>query len=358
VRAVRRAVDLQQRAEIEQRWKRAHNFSKSPKGRNSESIGTVGELERTGKSHLRPEKMFRDLVEGLPVGVFLYDNGRFIYVNKKFAEIGGWTVDEILGKKHSRDLVHPEDVPRLEQHIVNRLSGKPVPRVIAFRGTTKANQIVYLESRDCHFTTSGDHPVMIGSIVDVTERKRTEEELKKYRDHLQELVEERTCQLAKVNEELRRDVEKRKQLEMALEIKSRDLEEVNTALKVLLKQREDEKRELEEKISSNIKELMLRYIGMLRETGLEPNQRLLIDIIERNLNDFLSPFCRRIASFGFTPKEMEVILLTREGKTAKQMAQFFNITTDAISRHRYHIRKKLGLNKRRHNLRSYLLSLY
>jgi PAS domain S-box-containing protein len=357
VRAVRRAVDLQQRAEIEQRWKRAHNFSKSPKGKNSEPLRTVGELERTGESHLRPENIFRDLVERLPVGVFLNNDGKFIYVNKKFAEIGGWTVDEIVGKKYTRDLVHPEDMPRLEQHVINQLLGKPVPRVIAFRGITKTTPIVYLESHDCHFRTSGDHSVMIGTVVDVTERKRTEEELKKYRDHLQELVEERTRQLAKVNEELRRDVEKRKRVERALEIKSRDLEEVNTALKVLLKQREDEKRELEEKISSNVKELMLRYIGMLRETGLEPNQSLLIDIIERNLNDFLSPFCRRITSFDFTPKEMEVILLTREGKTAKQMAQFFNITTDAISRHRYHIRKKLGLNKRRHNLRSYLLSL-
>jgi PAS domain S-box-containing protein len=357
VRTVSRAVDLQQRAEIEQGWKRAHNFSKSPKGKNSEPLRTVGELERTGESHLKLENMFRDLVERLPVGVFLNKDGKFIYVNKKFAKIGGWTVDEIVGKKYARDLVHPEDMPRLEQHVKNQLLGKLVPQVVAFRGITKTTQIVYLESHDCHFTTSGDHSVMIGTLVDVTERKRTEEELKKYRDHLQELVEERTRQLAKVNEELRRDVEKREQVEMALEIKSRDLEEANIALKVLLKQREDEKKELEEKISSNVKELILRYIGMLRETGLEPNQSLLIDIIDRNLNDFLSPFCRRITSFDFTSKEMEVILLTREGKTAKQMAQLFNITTDAISRHRYHIRKKLGLNKRRHNLRSYLLSL-
>jgi PAS domain S-box-containing protein len=354
---VRRTVDVQQTVEIEQRWKRAHNFSKSPKGKNLEPIHTVGELERTEESYLRRENMFHDLVEWLPVGVFLTKSGKFIYVNKKFADIGGWTVDEIVGNKYARDLIHPEDVTRVDEHVRNLCLGKPVPSVVAFRGFKKTTEIANFENHYCRFATSRGHLVVSGTVVDVTERKKSEEELEKYRNRLQKLVEERTHKLAKVTEELQEDVEKRKLAEMTLKIKSRDLEEVNTALKVLIKQREDEKRELEEKISSNVKELMLRYIGMLRETGLEPNQTLLIDIIERNLNDLLSPFCRSITSFDFTPKEMEVILLTKEGKTAKQMAQFFNITTDAISRHRYHIRKKLGLNKRRHNLRSYLLSL-
>jgi PAS domain S-box-containing protein len=337
--------------------KGTHNLSKCAKDKNSKPLGRVGMLKRTGESPLRSEKMFCDLVEKLPVGVFLTKNRKLIYVNQKLAEIHGYTVDEIVGNKEAKDLIHPEDLPRLEEHVMNLLSGKPASERVTFHGTTKSGQTVYLEIHNCCFTNSGDHPVMIGTVIDVTERKRTEEELKKYRDYLQEMVEERTHQLAEVNEELQRDVEKRKQAETALEIKSRDLEEVNTALRVLLKQREDERRELEEKISSNVRELVLRYVRMLQETRLEPNQSILIDIIERNLNDFLSPFYRRITSFDFTPKEMEVILLTREGKTTKQMAQLLNVTMDAISRHRYHIRKKLALSKRKQNLRSYLLSL-
>jgi PAS domain S-box-containing protein len=310
-----------------------------------------------GESHSRAGSMFRDLAEGLPVGVFLAENRNFIYVNQKFAEIHGYTVDEIVDRKVTKDLVHPEDLPHLEAHIINLLSGKPMPEPVAFRAITKSGPIVHLEVYDCHVATWGDRPVMIGTVVDVTERRRTEEELKRHRDHLKELVEERTSQLAEVNEELRQDVEERKQAEVALEIKSRNLEEVNTALRVLLKQREDDRRELEEKISSNVRELVLRYVLMLKETRLDPNQRLLLEITEKNLDDFLSPFCRRITTFDFTPKEMEVILLTKDGKTIKQMAQLFNVTIDAINRHRYHIRKKLGLNKNRRNLLSHLLSL-
>ena len=333
-----------------------HNFTKSAEDNNSNPLGTIAETKRPEESPLAREKIFRDLAEKLPVGVFLAKDRKFIYVNEKLAEMHGYAVDEIVGKKGMKDLVHPEDLPRLKERLMKMLSGKPTPGLITFRGITKTGQIVYLERHDFHFTNSEGRPVIIGTALDVTERKRAEEELKKYRDHLQELVEERTRQLAEVNEELRRDIEKRKQVETALEIKSRDLEDANAALRVLLKQKEDDRREFEEKISSNVKELVLRYVGMLRETGLKPNQSLLIEIIERNLNDFLSPFCMKITSFDFTPREMEVILLTKEGKTTKEIAQLLNVTMDAISRHRYHIRKKLGLD-RRHNLRSHLLSL-
>jgi PAS domain S-box-containing protein len=336
--------------------KGAQDFSEFAEIRNSNLFGTIGETKRPEESPWVREKIFQDLAEKSPVGIFLVKDRKFIYVNQKLAEIHGYKVDEVVGKKRAKDLVHPEDLSDLKNHVLNQALGKPAPGLITFRGITKTGQVVYLECHDCHFMNSEESLVMIGIVVDVTERKRTEEELKKYRDHLQELVEERTRQLAEANEALRRDIEKRKQTEMALEIKSHDLEDVNAALRVLLKQKEDDRREFEQKISSNVKELVLRYVGMLRGTGLEPNQSLLIEIIERNLNDFLSPFCMKITSSDFTPREMEVILLTKEGKTTKQMAQLLNVTMDAISRHRYHIRKKLGLD-RRHNLRSHLLSL-
>jgi PAS domain S-box-containing protein len=342
--------------EIRAKMKGPHNFTKSPESENSKTLGAVGELKRRGESPLTNEKMFRDVAERLPVGVFVAKDRKFIYVNEKLARMHGYTVNEIVGKKGMKDLVHPEDLPRLKKRLMNMLSGKPTSGLITFRGITKTGQIVDLERHDFHFTNSEGRPVIIGTALDVTERKRTEEELKRSWENLQELVEERTRQLAEVNEELRRDIEKRKQVETALEIKSRDLEDANVVLKVLLKQREDDRREFEEKISSNVKELVLRYVGMLRETGLKPDQGLLTEIIERNLNDFLSPFCMKITSFDFTPREMEVILLTKEGKTTKEIAHLLNVTMDAISRHKYHIRKKLGLD-RRHNLRSHLLSL-
>jgi DNA-binding NarL/FixJ family response regulator len=149
----------------------------------------------------------------------------------------------------------------------------------------------------------------------------------------------------------------RKEVEKALEIESRSVADANAALRVLLRQREVDRMELEEKITSNVKEQVLRYVRMLAETRLDTNQAVLVEIIEKNLGEILSPFTKRITAFDFTPKEMEVILYVKEGRTTKQIAKLLNVCMDAVSRHRYHIRKKLGLNTKKTNLRSFLLSL-
>jgi DNA-binding NarL/FixJ family response regulator len=146
-------------------------------------------------------------------------------------------------------------------------------------------------------------------------------------------------------------------MEETLKIKSLSLEELNTALKVLLKQREADRRELEEKIASNVNELVLRFVRMFRGTTLDQNQSLLVDIVEKNLSEIISKFPNEINRRRFTPKEMEVIFLLRDGMTTKQIAQLLNVSMDAISRHRYHIRKKLGMNKDKGNLHSHLMSL-
>ncbi|MGA2106722.1 MAG: PAS domain S-box protein [Syntrophorhabdales bacterium] len=311
----------------------------------------------SGECVKEDEKMFRDLAEKCPVGVFLFQDGELKYVNPKFAEMHGYTMDEIARVRQTKDLVHPDDLPQLERHIRRRLAGEPTPEQIVFRGITKNGEIVYIANYDCGHTTSHGHAAIIGTAVDVTERRKTEEELKKYREHLEELVEERTLQLSRLNQKLQRDIEKRKEMEETLKIKSLSLEELNTALKVLLKQREADRRELEEKIASNVNELVLRFVRMFRGTTLDQNQSLLVDIVEKNLSEIISKFPNEINRRRFIPKEMEVIFLLRDGMTTKQIAQLLNVSMDAISRHRYHIRKKLGMNKDKGNLHSHLMSL-
>jgi PAS domain S-box-containing protein len=153
------------------------------------------------------------------------------------------------------------------------------------------------------------------------------------------------------------DITERKRAEEALEANSGTLKEINTALKVLLNQREADKRELEESVLENVKKLVLPYVKKLRESRLEENQNSLLDVVEGNLNAIVSPFLKRIRVFNFTPKELEVITLIKEGKTTKDIAAVLHVTTAAIDLHRYNIRKKIGLNQLKKNLHSYLLSL-
>jgi len=121
-----------------------------------------------------------------------------------------------------------------------------------------------------------------------------------------------------------RDITKRKQTEEALkqkdqelEIKSRFLEESNTALKVLLRQRGDDKRELERNVVANVKKIIIPYIQKLRKNQLTPDQIVCIDTIENNTLSITSPFLHNMTlkNFNLTPKEFHVANLIRDGRT-------------------------------------------
>ena len=150
-----------------------------------------------------------------------------------------------------------------------------------------------------------------------------------------------------------------KRREEELLVGSNRLEETNTALKVLLKHREDDKKELEDKFLSNIKSLVFPYIDRLKKARLDVDQMSYVDIIETNLNDILSPFLKKmlLKYSNFTPTEIQVANLIKVGKTTKEISALMRVSTGTVDTHRNNIRNKLAINKEKVNLRAYLLSL-
>jgi DNA-binding CsgD family transcriptional regulator len=134
---------------------------------------------------------------------------------------------------------------------------------------------------------------------------------------------------------------------------------MNAALKVLLKQREEDKRELEEKVMANVKELLLPYLEELKTRRLDAKGKVNVSILEANLNSIISPFTHKLSSkySGFTPREIQVANLIRQGKSTKDIAEFMGISWSAINLYRNHIRHKLGIITKKINLRSHLMSL-
>jgi PAS domain S-box-containing protein len=323
-----------------------------------QSIGRVITERKQAEEALREsEQRFRDLADKAPVGIYILEGTTAVYMNQCFAEMHGYALEELIGKDKLRELTHPDDWEKAEQRAKRRLSAGPgYKEKLSFRGITKTGKTIYVEGHSAVTTYQG-RPATIGIGIDVTEQKNIEEELEKYRSQLEKLVAEKTAELHQANEELRQDIMRRKQVENELEIKTVNLQEANVALKVLLRQGEDYKGELEEKVYSNVKELVLRHLWMFKNSRLDTDQIMLLDIIETNLKNIISPFSKRIGAFNFTPKEMEVVALIKEGKTTKQIAGLLNVSLDAISQHRYQIRRKLDLNRKKAGLRSYLLTL-
>jgi len=137
------------------------------------------------------------------------------------------------------------------------------------------------------------------------------------------------------------------------------LEETNIAMKVLLKQREADKLELEKKVLSNVKDLVLPYVDKLKNTRLKGKDRTLVEIIDAHLQDIISPLLQRFsnAKILLTPQEMQVAALVKDGKTSKEIADVLNVSETTVNFHRKNLRVKFGLRNKRTNLRSYLMSL-
>jgi PAS domain S-box-containing protein len=163
-----------------------------------------------------------------------------------------------------------------------------------------------------------------------------------------------------------RDVTERKKAEQELQQRendlaqqARNLEELNTALKVLLKKREEDKTELEEKVLLNIKELVLPYLDKIRKSGLDESQHAYADILESHLREIVSSFSYRLSSafLNLTPAEINVANLVRQGKTNKEIADLLNVSSRTAAFHRERIRKKLGITNQKTNLKSFLSSI-
>jgi len=162
-----------------------------------------------------------------------------------------------------------------------------------------------------------------------------------------------------------RDITKRikaekelKKSEGDLRAKTIALEEVNTALTVLLKRREEDKTELEERVLFSVNELIMPYMEELKKDEKGSRQETLMGILESNLKEIVSPFSERISTkiSKFTPMEIQVANLVKQGKTTKEIAELLYLSPKTIDCHRENIRKKIGIKNKKINLRSHLLS--
>ena len=155
------------------------------------------------------------------------------------------------------------------------------------------------------------------------------------------------------------EVGERKRAERELEIEAKNLEEMNTALKVLLENRAAEKTELEDKILTNIHQLIRPYFEKIRKTKLNEEQRTMLEIMESNLEEVSSSFSHKLSStyLNLTPTEIQVADLIKQGKNTKEIAELMRLSWKTIKGHRKNIRTKLKIKNQKTNLRSYLLSL-
>lgn len=195
-------------------------------GHVQQLIHEVTERKRTEKELLQLKKA----VETMQLGVTISDlDGKILYTNLADAQMHGYQVDDLLGQDVG--IFAPPDSRRpmsLDQ--IKQWKGSIRESVnIRKDGSTFPVWLMSEIVKDIE----GHPTAIVTSCEDITERKQAEEELKKHRDRLEELIKERTSELTRANKQLQQEISERKQAEDELLVIQNDLQETNAQLQEL-----------------------------------------------------------------------------------------------------------------------------
>ena len=270
------------------------------------------------------ESKLRTIFDSAADGMLLakISDRKFSTANKKMGQMLGYTEEELLQMRVD-DIHPPESLPYVMDQFTKQINqsitiAKDIPVL------RKNGSVFFADVSAAPMNVKGEK-CMLGMFRDITDRKKAEEALR--------------------------------QREEELSIKSRNLEEMNAALKVLLKQREDDRYQMEENVLTNVKTSIIPYLEKLKKGALSKQQKTYIKMIEDQISEIIAPFLRSLSrsSFDLTPQELRVADMVKNGHTTKDIADVLKISTKTVDYHRDNLRRKLGIRNQKTNLRSFLL---
>ncbi len=151
-------------------------------GRSVVSVLDITGQKDTETALHESEEKFRSLSESSIVGIYVFLDGRFVYVNPAMSAVSGYSQEE-LGELSPYDLVHPEDRDLVRENIARRLAGEAGVKY-TFRGITKAGEVRWFEVFG-GVTVYDGRPAVLGTLIDNTGYQETrlalEESERKYR---------------------------------------------------------------------------------------------------------------------------------------------------------------------------------
>jgi PAS domain S-box-containing protein len=248
------------------------------------------ELEERTAQLRESERRYRTIFETTGTAVAILEEDMTIsLVNHRVEKYLGFTKEQIEGKKRWPEFIPQENLATLlEYNKMWSINPALAPRSFETRVVSQDGIV-----RD-FFAIVNLIPGTtrrVASLMDITDQKQAIEVIKKNTEDLK--------------------------------AKTQELEEVNTALKVLLKRREDDRVEIGENVRSNIKELIMPAIDQLKKRIKDVTVLNALALVKSNLMDLATPFGQRLSSpfFDLTRKEIQIANLIKEGKTTKEIAE-------------------------------------
>jgi PAS domain S-box-containing protein len=178
----------------------------------------IAERKDIEASLRKSEARFRVIFEQAAVGVaeIVSRTGEFVSINRRYCDIVGYTVDEMLTMTF-QDITHPEDLQPDLDNMARLTAGEIREFTMEKRYLRKDGSIVWVTLAVTPMWAPGEEPTHhIAVVEDITARKQAEENLRKALDETEHKVAERTTELSQANERLREEIAERERAEQAL----------------------------------------------------------------------------------------------------------------------------------------------
>jgi PAS domain S-box-containing protein len=164
----------------------------------------ISERKQADEKIRQAERYFKALTENAPDGIVLISlEDKFKYISPSALRMLGYSMADYpdVAEANPGTLTHPEDLPRVLDVIMDVLQNPSHTPSLEYRFECKDGSWLWIEST---FTNLLSDPNLEGLVINfrnIQERKQAEEELLRYRQHLEDLVEERTAQLVDAKEQ-------------------------------------------------------------------------------------------------------------------------------------------------------------
>ena len=361
---------------------------------DSTDIGRTAELLR------EKEKRFRDLYDNAPVAYYSVsaDDGSIINCNLAAQQLMGRSKKALMGMKVFDLYAETEEGLPKAKEVFKRFKAGEAIKDVELQVKSRTGKALWVSLsvqpvRDQNGKIIRSRSVMI----DISGRKRAEEALRRVLENIKEQVEQRTAELAAVNQQLIQEIEERKTIEAELseahakleqrvqtrtlqlevaaeELKSKqkalvnhkseleqlnnELLETNKAISVLAKNIDRNRQNMENSIAKAINSNIMPIIEDLRGTKTLDNVQSHLDVLVTHMRALTNGLTGSQSALDcLSPSEVRVATLIKNNLSSQAIAKKLHVSLHTINTHRRNIRKKLNVRNSAVNLVSYLRSV-
>ncbi|MBM6616290.1 PAS domain S-box protein [Bacillus suaedaesalsae] len=136
----------------------------------------VTSYKETQNALVEAESQYRNLTEDSIVSIYMIQDSKYVFVNQKLVELSGYEKEELIGMD-AIELIHPDDRSYVLKKMKKRLYKDGANFRDEYRAMKKDRSTVYIEVHGARALYKGK-PAIIGTVIDITERKKNEETIK------------------------------------------------------------------------------------------------------------------------------------------------------------------------------------